>query len=104
MIREGISFDLLRGINFISKQEGEIITCFSFDRAIPLTVVFNSRTRLISSIEINGVLVDITMANVRTISQLYANKTDHVDLSITAPNNRYVDENNNSDNNGSGLR
>lgn len=91
MIREGISFDLLRNIKFVSKIEGNEVTCFSFDRMICLEVVYDQNTRLIKSIKINNVYVDVTMHNISILNKVYANETNHVDLTITDPSDSYSD-------------
>lgn len=89
MIREGISVDLLKNIQFITSIVGEEGTLFSLDKGIALTIEYNTNTRLIKSIKINNVYVDVSMDNIRIINKVYANETNRMSLSITDPKDSY---------------
>ena len=89
MIREGISVDLLKNIQFITSIVGEQGTLFSLDKGISLKIEYNTNTRLIKSIKINNVYVDVSMDNIRIINKVYANETNRMSLSITDPKDSY---------------
>ena len=102
MIREGISFDLLKNINFVTARYQDETKCFSLDNGIALTVIYDNNTRLIKSIQLNTMYIDVTMSNISAINRYYAGARSDVDITVTEPKNRYEDES--SDSNGFGHR
>ena len=66
-----ITINELDGINFVSKMDEDIITCFAFDNGVSLIVEFNKKTKRIISIKLGEQNLEVSKETIDYLKKLY---------------------------------